>query len=148
MAEPIYEAIVTNQGEFPLILAGYVLHPQVPTRVRFYKNSDLKTYLKYATLNVVQEKSVVLNDSGAIGGGGSVTGTTYSFPFEEADFVSVPGGKWRITVTHNLGRIPDINVYDENESLLYGDIDHAPGSTPNSFTLTFSKKIKCTVYIN
>jgi hypothetical protein len=149
MAEPIYEATVTNNRDFPLIFAGYVLHPQVPQNIKIYKNADFKTYREYVRVNVLSELGVTLNDAGGVSGGTvtTSTGETFVFPFEESDFVS-NGSKWKVTVTHNLARVPDINVYDENENILYGDIDHESGTTPNAFTITFSKKVKCTVYIN
>lgn len=147
MTEPIYVAIVKNKQENPFVFANYVLSPQVPIQIKIYKNSDLKKYKEYVTVNVIEEILVILDNSSSGSGNAIASGKTYVFPFEASNFTP-NGARWKVTVTHNLGRVPDINVYDEYENILYGDIDHENTSTPNSFTITFNQKVKCTVYIN
>jgi hypothetical protein len=160
MAESIFDTWVTNQRENSLIVAGYVLPPQVPIHMYFYKYSDLKTIQNYANMNIVK-----MNDDPATNGiiGNNILATstpmnlntiseiaaqmTYTKTLQTTNFseTGTGTGKWITTIEHNFGRLPDVKVISGNKTV-YGDIVH--DDTFNYFTLTLSQRIPCTVHLS
>jgi hypothetical protein len=160
MRESIFSTWTLNLSPNPLIIAGYVLQPQVPTYVEIFKYSDLKNMQKYATINVIR-----LADNPATSGekinnvlsldtpsnlntiSEVASQLTFTKKLLASDFseTGTGTGKWKTIIEHNFGRIPDVKVIADN-SIINGDILH--GENLNYFVVTLSQRIPCTVHLS
>ena len=160
MTEPIFSTWVRNQREYTMVIAGYVLVPQVPIFMNFYKFSDLKTIQKYATMGVV-----ILNDNPSTTSGigtGIVSDSTpseldtvtevvaqlkFTKKLNTSDFseTGTGTGKWKTTIQHNFKRLPDVKII-ANKSVIVGDIEH--DNNLEYFVLTLSQRIACEVHLS